>query len=122
MMISYRSNELDILMEEAEEETENYFTSDEWKSDTKNQGGVKGLWQKIKDVCLQAKVQACKAMGLDDKHMVRSMINKLKSFLGKIIDKIKSLFKNITPKIKAICNKIANFIMDAIDYIKNEFE
>ena len=121
-MLVYRHNELDILMEEAEQETENYFRSDQWGADTKNQGGVKGLWEKIKDVCLQAKVQACKAMGLDDKHMVRSMINKLRNFLAKIIDKIKSLFKTIPPKIKAFCNKVANFIMDAIDYIKSEFE
>ena len=113
---------LDILIEEAEQETENYFQSDKWNAETKNKGGVKGLWQKIKDVCLQAKVQACKALGLDDKHMVRSCINKLRNFASTIIYKIKSIFKNVTPKIKEFCNKVANFIMDAIDYIKSEFE
>ena len=112
----YTKDEFTLVCEEAE----NYFMSDQWHAPTAHQGGMEELGSKIGNAIKSGKEKAAKAAGLKDGFTIKSVINGFKSMLGKLIDKIKSLGQTILPQAKNFLNKLCNYIMDAIDYVKHE--
>lgn len=117
-----RKTEFDYLLEEAEDEIPNFFMTDDWDSPTSHQGGSAELWDKVRNVCIDAKDRAVKSAGLGDKITIRSIINKLCNLASSIMKKAREVIKNWTPSIKNALDKICNYIMDFVDYIKTELE
>ena len=84
-------------------------------------GGIKELWEKIKRFLINCKMKAAKALGLADKISITSILNRLQSLASTIADKIRTIAKDYAPRLKSILDTISNAIMDAIDYIKDQF-
>ena len=117
-----RKTEFDYLLEEAEDEIPNFFLTDDFDSPTSHQGGSAELWDKVRNVCVDAKDRAAKSAGLGDKITIRSIVNKLLNLASSIMNKAREVIKNWTPSIKNALDKICNYIMDFVDYIKTELE
>ena len=88
----------------------------QWFDDPKHQGGVKELKDKMLGIIDGLRNRASNAAGQNDGFTIRGILNKLRDMFAYISRKIKEAL----PKVKGIFNTIANYIMDAIDYIKEE--
>ena len=88
----------------------------QWVDPPKHQGGVQELKDRMMNSVDTLRNQASKAAGLNDGFTIKSVLNKLRDMFAYISEKIKQAL----PKVKGIFNTIANYIMDAIDYIKEE--
>lgn len=119
-----RMSNLDLLLEDVSQDAEQYFVNNDEEDvfAPTHKGGTKELWEKIKNFCFEAKSKALRAFGLGDDATIKDCIAKLAGFIGNIIRKIKDAAVKLAPSIKAFLDKIANYVMDAIDYIKSEFE
>lgn len=113
----YLKDSFDIALQEAE----NYFLSDQWDADTSHQGGWEEFKTKVKETVDSARLKAAKAFGLNDKITISSILNKLRGLLSKVINFIREKAKEWAPRIKALLDRLCNYIMDGIDYIKMEF-
>lgn len=87
-----------------------------------NTGGAKALKDRIVNAVIALKNKALKAVGLDDGFSVSSCINKLKDMISSLIQRAKETIKTWTPKIRNFIDTCCDYIQDAIDYIKSEFE
>ena len=114
-------NKLDLLLEDVSNDTEQLISNSDEFAPT-HKGGTKELWEKIKNFCIEAKTRALRAFGLGDDATIKDCIAKLAGFVRGIIVKVKDAAVKLVPSIKAFLDKVANYVMDAIDYIKSEFE
>lgn len=84
----------------------------------KHNGGLAELKLEVDKL----KNKALDAMGLDRKHVMRSILKKLYDMFTYVKEKVISIYSKSKPTIKKYADKVANYILDAIDYIRSEFE
>ena len=87
-----------------------------------NEGGLKALKDRIVNAVISLKNKAAKSFGLSDGFSIRSCIVKLKDMISSIITRTKETVKTWSPRIRNFVDTLCNYIQDAIDYIKSEFE
>ena len=84
----------------------------------KHNGGLAELKLEVDKL----KNKALDAMGLDRKHVIRSILKKLYDMFIYVKEKVIGNYSKSKPTIKKYADKVANYILDAIDYIRSEFE
>lgn len=84
----------------------------------KHNGGLAELKLEVDKL----KNKALDAMGLDRKHVIRSILKKLYDMFIYVKEKVIGIYSKSKPTIKKYADKVANYILDAIDYIRSEFE
>lgn len=84
----------------------------------KHNGGLAELKLEVDKL----KNKALDAMGLDRKHVIRSILKKLYDMFTYVKEKVIGIYSKSKPTIKKYADKVANYILDAIDYIRSEFE
>ena len=84
----------------------------------KHNGGLDELKLEVDKL----KNKALDAMGLDRKHVIRSILKKLYDMFIYVKEKVIGIYSKSKPTIKKYADKVANYILDAIDYIRSEFE
>ena len=84
----------------------------------KHNGGLAELKLEVDKL----KNKALDAMGLDRKHVIRSILKKLYDMFIYVKEKVIGNYSKFKPTIKKYADKVANYILDAIDYIRSEFE
>lgn len=90
--------------------------------DPNHTGGYEELKQKISELIFSYQQKAAKAAGLGDRITIKSILNRLEGMIYTLALNIRKLSKKHAPQIKRIVDTLCNAIMDAIDYIKREFE
>lgn len=84
----------------------------------KHNGGLAELKLEVDKL----KNKALDALGLDRKHVIRSILKKLYDMFTYVKEKVIGVYSRSKPTIKRYADKVANYILDAIDYIRSEFE